>query len=395
MTHHSSSFVRLSTRSPKDAGLFDDGQFKAMVQKELIQIMEQHGKKSTEIPDPNEKLMAVFSISSKQLEVKNGEQAMGLLLESERIYTDLRHALEKDVDWDMKFIVREFVSLDVSYEFRGFACKNTLTAISQYNNLCYYPHFQDKEQAIVDKIVEFYKTICADIKYIAYVIDFVIIGDVVKVIEINPFGPMTGASLFNWDYNRYTVQGGMDLFSDSFGKSESKNYLSTENNTNNSQTSHNSSNTSNENNVNNVNNVGSKSDDVANNVVFNSNSNNNSNDNSNNNPNNNSLNNNSNENSDPKVSGNNVNMQENFPEDREGRDPTNNCYKDYLSTYTFPNNNWRTVLRVNKRAPSFVTEDYVNAMFSGVFGEDKENVGNVRNDTPPATKQKRNSCILL
>jgi hypothetical protein len=40
-----------------------------------------HGKPPTAIPDPNEKLMAVFSISSKQLEVKNGEQAMGLLLD--------------------------------------------------------------------------------------------------------------------------------------------------------------------------------------------------------------------------------------------------------------------------------------------------------------------------
>merc|ERR1719189_2538238 len=35
-----------------------------------------------------------------------------------------------------------------------------------------------------------------------------------KVIELNPFGPMTGASLFQWNSDRRILQGGKDLFGD-------------------------------------------------------------------------------------------------------------------------------------------------------------------------------------
>ena len=35
--------------------------------------------------------------------------------------------------------------MDVGNEFRGFACNGVLTAITQYNNLCFYPHLQGIE----------------------------------------------------------------------------------------------------------------------------------------------------------------------------------------------------------------------------------------------------------
>lgn len=116
---------------------------------------------------------------------------------------------------------------------------------------------------------------------------------------------MTGASLFNWDYDRITLQGGVDLFEDAFGKA--------------------------------------KKDAEG-------------------------------------------------DEQDIGCDPMNTCYKDYLSTYVFPNN-WRTVLRINERSPSFVTNDYVDAMFSGVFGTWPKK----KEEPAPTPKpiQEKSDCILM
>jgi len=81
-----------------------------------------------------------------------------------------------------------------------------------------YPHLQGKEQDIVDKIVLYYKEMQDALMYDNCVVDFVIIGDQIKVIEINPFGYMTGESLFNWHADRHILQGGADVFNDNFGK---------------------------------------------------------------------------------------------------------------------------------------------------------------------------------
>merc|ERR1712217_808345 len=35
-----------------------------------------------------------------------------------------------------------------------------------------------------------------------------------KVVELNPFGPMTGASLFSWTSDRRVLQCGKDLYGD-------------------------------------------------------------------------------------------------------------------------------------------------------------------------------------
>lgn len=145
---------------------------------------------------------------------------------------------------------------------------------------------------------------------------------------------MTGASLFNWDYDRKTVQGGADLFGDSYGKTTV--YNNNNQSTDDQNTDNNSSNT---------------------NAITNSNTN-----------------------------------------EISETDPHYTCFKDYLSTYVFPNNNWRTVLRINERSPSFVTNDYVDAMFSGVFGNwpKKLPAPSTTPQNPPQSHEKKKSdCVLL
>eukprot|EP00010_Vexillifera_abyssalis_P001945 CAMPEP_0201562084 /NCGR_PEP_ID=MMETSP0173_2-20130828/79139_1 /ASSEMBLY_ACC=CAM_ASM_000268 /TAXON_ID=218659 /ORGANISM="Vexillifera sp., Strain DIVA3 564/2" /LENGTH=135 /DNA_ID=CAMNT_0047976623 /DNA_START=461 /DNA_END=869 /DNA_ORIENTATION=- len=52
----------------------------------------------------------------------------------------------------------------------------------------------------------------------AYVIDFAVIPNnkesKIKVIELNPFGKMTGPSLFSWEYDRRILQGNVDIWGD-------------------------------------------------------------------------------------------------------------------------------------------------------------------------------------
>jgi len=205
-----SAFVRLSTRSPKDAGICGNSALKQQLSDE-INVFKRNGYPV----NPNVKLQALFNVSARVLEVATPDQALHLLLSSERIYGDLQHALERDLSlWDMNVIIREFVKLDVSYEFRGFVCKKVLTAVCQYNDMCFYPHLKGKEVEIVDKLFNFFLTIRDLVGYDAYVLDFVIIGEDVKIIEINPFGLMTGSSLFQWEADRYLLQGGVDLYGD-------------------------------------------------------------------------------------------------------------------------------------------------------------------------------------
>jgi hypothetical protein len=55
----------------------------------------------------------------------------------------------------------------------------------------------------------------------AYVADFALLGEPdaeeelrVELVEINPFGPGTGASLFDWRTERHLLQAGLDLWGD-------------------------------------------------------------------------------------------------------------------------------------------------------------------------------------
>jgi hypothetical protein len=106
--------------------------------------------------------------------------------------------------YTQQVVVREWSPLlRQEYEFRAFVHQNKLTAITQYNQYCYYPR-QVAERAHIlatlteywegsvrDKLVEFYEN---------YVVDFAILeGGGVVVIELNPFDKFTGGGLFVWE----------------------------------------------------------------------------------------------------------------------------------------------------------------------------------------------------
>ncbi|KAL6058962.1 Cell division cycle protein 123 [Balamuthia mandrillaris] len=200
-------FVRLSSRSPKDVGLNGDHlQILAYLREELDRL------NATSI---NDKLRALQTAVGRVLKVSTAEEALSLIGTSERTYTDLLHYLEDESSWKMKVVVRRWVDgIDVGNEYRGFVCCDQLTALCQYNDLCFYPFLVGNEEKVVKGILDVWLKARERLKrlYQAYIIDFAIVGTSVYIIEINPFGPMTGASLFDWKLDRKLLQGGANLW---------------------------------------------------------------------------------------------------------------------------------------------------------------------------------------
>jgi len=178
-----------------------------------------------ELLDGNLLKDAAFTAANRILAVNNAKEALWLITNSERTYGDLFHTIKqhqsnpKDYEWNMKIVIREWDDrIYLGNEFRSFVVNGNLTAISQYNDMCFYPHIANKENEIKQQIKEFFDKEIKDTLnkyYHAYVIDFVLISDKeIKVIELNPFGGMTGASLFSWQQERKLLQGGIDLWHD-------------------------------------------------------------------------------------------------------------------------------------------------------------------------------------
>jgi len=137
-------FVRLSSRSPKDA-IYHLEQFPKLYQEKLLEFKDQESVFS--------KLHAFYKASTEVLSVSTGRQATDLLRRSNRIQGDLEACLENKET--MQLIVREFVQFPVKNELRGFVYKGVLTALTQYNNIAYFPD-QKKDKEDVEERVKLF-----------------------------------------------------------------------------------------------------------------------------------------------------------------------------------------------------------------------------------------------
>ena len=77
------------------------------------------------------------------------------LVSSERVLVDLIEATEAEELFTMKIIAREWEQ-DVrhDYEFRGFVHNGQLTALSQYNHYCFFPHVLSEKAELEQSIRE-------------------------------------------------------------------------------------------------------------------------------------------------------------------------------------------------------------------------------------------------
>ena len=195
-------FVKLSSRSAKDS-VFDmkSERTEALLKEELARI------DWTAVPEElrdNQEVACFFRAANKAMCVKNGQEAMRLFYESARIQTDLNRALKRDdtEDFDVQIVVRQFVpDITLESEFRGFVEKGKLTAVSQYFHFLFFPSLVQQRDSILTSLNAFFveeiKPLL-DEKYDTYVIDFAWTQEKIWVIELNPSGENTGASLFHW-----------------------------------------------------------------------------------------------------------------------------------------------------------------------------------------------------
>jgi hypothetical protein len=233
------SFIRLSSRSPKDGNPLDS----------QILIQHYHQELNTlqiKYPDEydsakgkaNMQLIAYGYAQFHSLKIMNEYEALNLILSSERVFIDLLNALDcqhvqdnkvlninniKLHDWNNNIIIREWNNLlDPSMEFRCFVYQSNLTAISQYNHYCKFYQLQNDltVQQIKSTIIEYWQQKIQPLldqfneKYLNYIIDLGLIENKQSnefecvVIELNPFATSTGASLFHWteDINQLTGQ---------------------------------------------------------------------------------------------------------------------------------------------------------------------------------------------
>eukprot|EP00026_Physarum_polycephalum_P019905 Phypoly_transcript_22163.p1 GENE.Phypoly_transcript_22163~~Phypoly_transcript_22163.p1 ORF type:complete len:193 (+),score=37.50 Phypoly_transcript_22163:35-580(+) len=150
--------------------------------------------------------------------MENAKQVLQMFSISERISQDMKLALSHTDRFHEQLVVRKWVDLDPTLEFRGFVKGNTLNALSQYNHLGYFPYLVEHKDEIVKQIQDcYYNEALPKLKpkFDTYVIDFALIDTGVTpkkykiwIIELNPFLPTTDGCLFSWEKERDILEKG-------------------------------------------------------------------------------------------------------------------------------------------------------------------------------------------
>uniref|UniRef100_G3MLL1 Uncharacterized protein n=1 Tax=Amblyomma maculatum TaxID=34609 RepID=G3MLL1_AMBMU len=134
-----------------------------------------------------------------------------LLKSSDFVTHDLTQPFNACIDWNKEtdisnlfqyeLVLRKWVEIDPSTEFRCFVKDSVLVGISQRDYTHYYGHIQEQEASIVQDILSFFhERIKSRFVSSSYVFDvYRKRKDVVKLLDFNPFGVHTDSLLFDWD----------------------------------------------------------------------------------------------------------------------------------------------------------------------------------------------------
>jgi len=141
------AFVKLSTRSPKDA---ITEKLNSKMEKCLIEELSKSDK--TENGDA----VAFVKSARRSFIVKSGFEALDMLRNSSRIREDLMKTLEFPDHLKINLIVREWIQMEPEYEFRAFVYNHQLNALSQYCYLQFFDNIQKEKQTIEKEIKNFF-----------------------------------------------------------------------------------------------------------------------------------------------------------------------------------------------------------------------------------------------
>eukprot|EP00698_Gefionella_okellyi_P003035 TRINITY_DN12856_c0_g1_i1.p1 TRINITY_DN12856_c0_g1~~TRINITY_DN12856_c0_g1_i1.p1 ORF type:complete len:396 (+),score=81.96 TRINITY_DN12856_c0_g1_i1:27-1190(+) len=206
-----SAFVRLSARSPKDAA-FGSTAMKDVLRHELEQIPSS----LSPVEVQNAEFAAFFRAQLHSLRVHTGAEAVVLLGHSERVFIDLTRTLKLreqvyGTTIPVNLVVREWTTLDLNYEFRGFVYNRKLTALTQYFDMCYFDDIANDAATIADRVRQYFeREVLPRLPYQHCIVDFAVRpGDgSIQCIELNPWGHFTSACLFDWKRDLVLLQGG-------------------------------------------------------------------------------------------------------------------------------------------------------------------------------------------
>lgn len=224
-------FVRLSSLSPKD-GALNNPRFHSMYQEELSRLKgkedDNPNSNNSEDDNPNSinselnrRLHALYRASTWCLAMENGLRCCQILVEADRTYDDLAAHAAGKIEVDFNLVVREFRHFPVELEFRGFIHKRKLTALTQYNEFCFFPQLPEMKASIVQRIHDEFSRMLPKIPLDSFVVDFVLATDgrsegdsnrddkdrhlelplseySVWIIELNPLAEFAGTGLFDW-----------------------------------------------------------------------------------------------------------------------------------------------------------------------------------------------------
>jgi len=199
-------FVKTSSRSAKDTGVYLE-KFRTLYKTTLAKLPEK---------DDNDKIIALLEAGTYVQKMENAQQVLQMFSISERISQDMKLALAHPDRFKEHFVVRKWIDLDPSMEFRGFVNNGKLNALSQYNHLAFFPHIVAEKDHIVKIISEFFHDVALPRlvhKFKSYIIDFALVKDAegkykIWVIELNPFLETTDGCLFSWNKERPLLENG-------------------------------------------------------------------------------------------------------------------------------------------------------------------------------------------
>ncbi|KAH7938251.1 hypothetical protein HPB49_021981 [Dermacentor silvarum] len=115
--------------------------------------------------------------------------------------TDWNKGMDTSNLFQYELILRKWVEIDPSTEFRCFVKDSILIGISQRDYTHYYYHIEEQEANIVQDIMSFFhERIKSKFVSSSYVFDvYRKRKDVVKLLDFNPFGTHTDSLLFDWE----------------------------------------------------------------------------------------------------------------------------------------------------------------------------------------------------
>lgn len=128
----------------------------------------------------------------------SSDKVIQLFCDSERIYNDLYQALR--FNYTPHIAIREWINIKPWQEFRAFYKNYKLVGLSQYNYLRnnVFPEVAKKAETIEQVIKEKSEAIAHLLPIDNIIVDYVFQDDKVILLECNPFIPFTDPCLFDW-----------------------------------------------------------------------------------------------------------------------------------------------------------------------------------------------------